>query len=135
MPFPASKKMLKYLLAYHVVPDITFHSDFIHNNTKLDSFKISKEVDIVVNGAKSNVTNYVLPTLLATSGVNPNATLSVKVVEYQRFGKGPIVREIAIAQNHHPEEEHSSPVKVWKADGVARGGAIHVSSSLCSPLS
>lgn len=72
------------------------------------------------------MTSYKFPTLLATSGTNENGTVEIDVVSFRRFGKGPILREILIRQAHK-EDERMGPVKVWKADAVARHGAIHVS--------
>ena len=52
--------------------------------------------------------------------------MKVEVIEYRRYGQGPLVRDILIAQAH-PEDRKKGPVRVFKADAVARFGAIHVS--------
>lgn len=127
-PFPISRKVLKYVLAYHVVPDITFHSDFIHNSTDLDAFKTAESF-----AEDKNTTTYRLPTLLSKSGVNPNATLTVDVVSYRRFGSGPVRREVLVKQPRDEHHNQVAPVSVYKADGVARGGAIHSVNSILRP--
>ncbi|KAK4047025.1 hypothetical protein OIO90_006346 [Microbotryomycetes sp. JL221] len=48
LPFPLSKRILKYILSYHVVPDIAFFSDHIQNDTKLESAVVAREVDVEV---------------------------------------------------------------------------------------
>ena len=51
-PFPFAKKVLKYVIAGHVVPDTVFFSDFLKNDTgsssSIDKFFVSQEVDVQV---------------------------------------------------------------------------------------
>lgn len=109
-------------------------------------------------GGRANVTRYVLPTLLSTSGQNVNATLKVAVYSYRIRDQGPIRRAVVVLPHHKEEYGQSSvengndrkeyrgrkchekrdgdhsgeghegpqPVRVFKADAVARNGAIHV---------
>lgn len=73
-------------------------------------------------GCKAKVTRHVLPTLLGSA---KNESLAVNVYEYRLgFGKGPLVRRLAVG--HVGQEEHDYS-KVWIGDGVAWGGAVHVS--------
>lgn len=212
-PFPLSKRVLKYVLSYHVVPDVIFHSDY---NTISDKYKVSEEIDVPYHhqeehhhdfsaswnlptkmptpppmnswwpltpsgpkrpqhnreggedhheGGRANVTRYVLPTLLSASGQNVNATLKVAVYSYRVRGQGPIRRAVVVLPHHKEEYGKSSvengndrkeyrgrkchekrdgehegphPVRVFKADAVARNGAIHVSHAhilISSPTS
>lgn len=124
-PFLVSRRVLKYVLAYHIVPDLSFYTDFISNSSSVYQIG-SSTFD------QSNVTHYELPTLLSKSGVNKNATLLVDVVSYKSLGgRGPIRRDI-IVRPHEVEDRpdassmDASPVRVYKADLVARHGAIHV---------
>ncbi|KAM0787737.1 hypothetical protein ACM66B_003794 [Microbotryomycetes sp. NB124-2] len=48
LPFPFSKAVLKYILSYHVVPDIAFFSDHVQNDTKLASGVKAVETDVPV---------------------------------------------------------------------------------------
>ncbi|GAA5999059.1 fasciclin domain-containing protein [Rhodotorula paludigena] len=125
-PLPFAKKVLKYLLAYHVVPDITFYSDFFKNDTAVQQYRVKEEIDVEVPHAwlspahegphppphtpepphvpRANVTHYVLPTLL--THFNANATLKIGVVSYRILGKGPIRREILVFPTHGPDHHH-----------------------------
>ncbi|GAA5907633.1 uncharacterized protein JCM6883_001841 [Sporobolomyces salmoneus] len=50
-PFPFAKKVLKYIIAGHVVPDIVFFSDFLKNDTSsstISKFQVSHEEDVSV---------------------------------------------------------------------------------------
>lgn len=50
-PFPFAKKVLKYIIAGHVVPDVVFFSDFLKNDTSASSvakFQVSHEEDVSV---------------------------------------------------------------------------------------
>lgn len=42
-PFPLSKKILKYILSYHLVPDVAFYSDYINNQTSTDDGEFSSQ--------------------------------------------------------------------------------------------
>ncbi|KAK4698704.1 hypothetical protein P7C70_g7564, partial [Phenoliferia sp. Uapishka_3] len=182
-PFPLSKKILKYIISYHVVPDIAFYSDYIHNASSLAPYLLSTEIDVEVDSLllaesstesvgdvatwpslpnpnvplpdspvahhppthKANVTHYILPTLLSTSGVNPNATLKVDVVSYRLFGHGPVRSVVVVlphhehehaktgCKHHHEKKDGPKPVKVWKKDVPARNGAIHIVNELLRP--
>lgn len=71
---------------------------------------------------KAKVTRHVLPTLLGSA---KNESLAVNVYEYRLgFGKGPLVRRITAG--HVGQEEHDYS-KAFISDGVAWGGAVHVS--------
>ncbi|GAA5829746.1 hypothetical protein JCM3766R1_001290 [Sporobolomyces carnicolor] len=50
-PYPFAKKVLKYIIAGHVVPDVVFFSDFLKNDTSSSSvakFQTSHEQDVAV---------------------------------------------------------------------------------------
>ncbi|GAA5966097.1 hypothetical protein JCM21900_006444 [Sporobolomyces salmonicolor] len=53
-PFPFSKKVLKYLLSYHIVPDLVFFSDYLKNDTdytglsEVEKYVASRETDVEV---------------------------------------------------------------------------------------
>ncbi|ORY92658.1 hypothetical protein BCR35DRAFT_298138 [Leucosporidium creatinivorum] len=51
-PFSLSRHALKYVLAYHIVPDLEFFTDFVRNDTKevrpSDAFIVKEEVDVEV---------------------------------------------------------------------------------------
>lgn len=71
---------------------------------------------------KAKVTRHVLPTLLGSA---KNESLAVNVYEYRLgFGKGPLVRRITAGHVGQDEHDYS---KVFISDGVAWGGAVHVS--------
>lgn len=73
-------------------------------------------------GCKAKVTRHVLPTLLGSA---KNESLAVNVYEYRLgFGKGPLVRRLAVGHVGQDEHDYS---KVFIGDGVAWGGAVHVS--------
>ncbi|KAI5480481.1 Fasciclin domain family protein [Pseudohyphozyma bogoriensis] len=184
-PLSISKKIIKYVLSYHIVPDITFFTDYVDNDTTSE-FLTRVETDVDVDPSwlaadeellssttssaiepqwekpqwppkmpphhpmpphpKVNISHYELPTLLVKSGVNPNGTLHVGVVSYRKLGHGPIHRTIVVfppAPHHAGGEEHTEcphkrppppkPVAVWKADVVARLGAIHPVNTLLRP--
>ncbi|KPV75495.1 uncharacterized protein RHOBADRAFT_53467 [Rhodotorula graminis WP1] len=130
-PFPFAKRVLKYLLGYHVVPDLVFFSDYVKNGSSADvvaQYAVKTEVDVEVpmtwlvpaeHGrfegpppyapehppyGRANVTHYVLPTLLTE--INPNATLKVAVISHRFLGKGPVRREIIIFPSLPPHHDH-----------------------------
>lgn len=51
-PLPFARKVLKYLLAYHVVPGVRFYSDFLHNDSSIASdaskYIVKEEIDVEV---------------------------------------------------------------------------------------
>ncbi|BGP08023.1 hypothetical protein JCM10049v2_003868 [Rhodotorula toruloides] len=48
-PLPFAKKVLKYLLSYHVVPGLRFYSDFLHNDSSIASeYVVKEEIDVEV---------------------------------------------------------------------------------------
>lgn len=50
-PFPLAKKVLKYITAAHIVPDVVFFSDFLKNDTSstsLAKFETTREENVVV---------------------------------------------------------------------------------------
>lgn len=138
-PFPISKKVLGYLLSYHVVPGVTFYSDFYKTDKSLTAaaLEVSEEIDVQVPldllydgphppphfpghtpSQRGNITHYKLPTLLTEK--NENATLRVDVISYRFAGKGPIRRSIIVLPAHHehhhdgdhehkPERLHGGP--------------------------
>lgn len=123
-PFLISRRVLKYILAYHIVPNVSFFSDYSSNSTALAPYKIGQSFNL-----DSNITHYELPTLLSASGYNDNATLLVDVISYKSLGgKGPIKRDVIILPHKGEENDRkdSKVVAVWKADAPARHGAIHV---------
>lgn len=140
-PFPISRSALKYVLSYHVVPDIAFFSDFVRNDTTkaAEAHVVSSEIDTAiphdwiteVSPQRGNVTHYRLPTLLSTSEHgNPNATLRVVTIEYRYLGHGPLKRAVVVLphESHNEHEKMAArPVKVFKTDVPARNGAIQVS--------
>ena len=72
----------------------------------------------------AKVTKYELPTFLGSA---QNESLAVNVYQYRvAFGKGPSVKSITVG--HVGQDEHEY-VKVLVGDGVAWGGAVHVSIS------
>lgn len=74
---------------------------------------------------KAKVTRHVLPTLLGSA---KNESLAVNVYEYRLgFGKGPLVRRLTVGHVGQDEHDYS---KVFIGDGVAWGGAVHVSTAL-----
>lgn len=74
------------------------------------------------HGPEGHVHKFELPTLL---GSEKNESLSVHVYEYRLgFGKGPKTRAIAVGNPYQDEHEY---VKAVISDGVAWGGAVHVS--------
>ncbi|GAA5989620.1 hypothetical protein JCM10908_000556 [Rhodotorula pacifica] len=144
-PFPISQKVLKYLLAYHVVPGVTFYSDFYKNNSSIAGAALSvrEEVDVEIAidlplegphppppphwpghepSQRGNITHYVLPTLLTES--NKNATLRVDVISYRFAGKGPIRRSIVVLPAHHPHHHHDEHDKE-RFGGGPRDGPLH----------
>lgn len=77
------------------------------------------------HGPEGHVHKFELPTLL---GSQKNESLSVHVYEYRLgFGKGPKTRAIAVGNTEQDEHEY---VKAVVSDGVAWGGAVHVSGRL-----
>ncbi|GAA5824287.1 hypothetical protein JCM11251_001597 [Rhodosporidiobolus azoricus] len=129
-PFPFAKKVLKYILGYHIVPGVTFFSDHFENQTALEQYVVKRETNVRVPSEflydnppegllphwpqpphapehpphdKVNVTHYVLPTLI--TGFSPNATIKAAVFEYRVFGFGPRRRSIVIFPSH-PHEKH-----------------------------
>lgn len=77
------------------------------------------------------MTHYRLPTLLSKSGENDQANLLVDVVSFRRNNKGPIEREVIVVPHEGSaggggDEKEAEPVQVWRADAVARQGAVHV---------
>lgn len=154
---PFGKQYLKKLLQFHVVPQQIFHSDYYLNATRGSKGEVesleAEEVDMPKSHifekeyeptsladmphfprppmpkrpsgdkCKAKVTRHVLPTLLGSA---KNESLAVNVYEYRLgFGKGPLVRRLAVG--HVGQEEHDYS-KVFIGDGVAWGGAVHVSS-------
>ncbi|KAM0756109.1 hypothetical protein T439DRAFT_320800 [Meredithblackwellia eburnea MCA 4105] len=194
-PLPIASKILKYVLAYHVVPDLAFFSDYIWNSTasaQVEQYKTEEmEIDLdeyewtesVLEDDepemmerdglplpnlpkpklpdmpskppshppppphhrphKFNVSKYHLPTLLVTSGVNPNATLEVHVVSFRGgFGRGPLKRVVLVIPSAHAHGEESGhhskgrgrkPVRVWLKDVPARNGAVQVVGEILRP--
>ncbi|GAA5822561.1 hypothetical protein JCM3770_006312 [Rhodotorula araucariae] len=151
-PFPFAKKVLKYLLGYHVVPDITFFSDFIKNGSSeaVEQFFVREEIDveiplswIVRDGGehphppphvpehppfpRANITHYVLPTLL--THFSPNATLKVGVISHRLFGKGPIRREIIVFPSvpppHHSHDDEARIARGYRKLGEHDGHPPH----------
>ncbi|BGP24601.1 flocculin [Rhodotorula toruloides] len=51
-PLPFAKKVLKYLLSYHVAPGVRFYSDFLHNDSSIASdahkYIVKEEIDVEV---------------------------------------------------------------------------------------
>ncbi|GAA5896936.1 hypothetical protein JCM8208_006117 [Rhodotorula glutinis] len=50
-PFPFAKRALKYLLGYHVVPDLVFFTDYVKNGSSADvvaQYAVKTEVDVEV---------------------------------------------------------------------------------------
>ncbi|KAL8292754.1 hypothetical protein RQP46_001366 [Phenoliferia psychrophenolica] len=50
-PFPLSKKILKAILSYHVVPNVSFYSDYLYNSSALAPFVTGTEFDVEVNAS------------------------------------------------------------------------------------
>ncbi|GAA5869609.1 hypothetical protein JCM8547_005085 [Rhodosporidiobolus lusitaniae] len=139
-PLPIAKAALKYILGGHIVPGISFYSDFFHNGTeheKVQQYVSHREQNVEVpleflidplEGPphepphhpphvpehpphhKVNVTHYVLPTLL--THFSPNATIKAAVFEFRLFGFGPKRRSIVIFPSHGPPKEHERGEKV-----------------------
>ncbi|GAA5978281.1 hypothetical protein JCM11641_001158 [Rhodosporidiobolus odoratus] len=119
-PIPFAKKVLKYVLGYHIVP-VTFFSDYFHDGSAAAEYVVKREVDVevpielLVDGPhdpphapehpphqKVNVTHYVLPTLL--THFSPNATIKAAVFEYRLFGFGPQRRSIVVFPSLPPKK-------------------------------
>lgn len=79
----------------------------------------------VGRSAECEVEKYVLPTLL---GKEKNETLAVNVYTYREGlgGKGPLKKRVTVGNLEQEEKEY---VSVAITDGVAWGGAIHVSGT------
>lgn len=118
-PFPFATKVLKYLLGYHVVPDLVFFTDFVKNGSDaatVAKFLVKEEVDVEVPmswlmPAPSSEGPHPHPHppphapehppygranvthyVLPTllTEINPNATLKVAVISHRFLGKGPL---------------------------------------------
>ncbi|BGP39963.1 hypothetical protein JCM10450v2_003943 [Rhodotorula kratochvilovae] len=151
-PFPFAKKVLKYLLGYHIVPDIAFFSDYIKNGSSeaVAKYLVKEEIDVEVPLSwivpqhegrhphppphapehppfpRANITHYVLPTLL--THFSPNATLKVGVISHRLFGKGPIRRSIIVFPSHpppHHDHDHDEKDRVARAYRKLTGGDEH----------
>ncbi|KAH8108492.1 FAS1 domain-containing protein [Phellopilus nigrolimitatus] len=128
---PFGKRALKKILQYHVVPNVTLHSGWLHTSVIASSLQKSfrpkphlpKRPTHAPHAKPEFIANYTLPTALA------NHTLNVLVVRLpirlpfprhsQRIGH--VTRMILNGQ----------PVKLH--DGVALNGAIHIIDRLLSP--
>ena len=153
---PFGKRVLKKVLAYHIVPQHLFHTDYQLDATRdISLAPIAPQMTTVSDVPKwlaeaseassldddsltsaggfprklfgrpghVSVAKYELPTLLGSA---KNESLAVNVYKYRiGFGKGPEVRRLSVGHVGQDEHDH---VKVIVNDGVAWGGAVHVSS-------
>ncbi|CAH7678721.1 hypothetical protein PPACK8108_LOCUS13180 [Phakopsora pachyrhizi] len=150
---PLGAHVLRYVLSYHIVPDIIWHSDHIDNVTDVKAVMERYESEIELpeeyeryiltrdntfrsrfgrpDHGKVNVVKYSLPTLL---GSRKNETL-------KSCCGGPINRRVFVENGVHPPHKEGSPedhhrtIPVILPDGVAWGGAVHtIPKLICPPV-
>ncbi|MBW0487225.1 hypothetical protein O181_026940 [Austropuccinia psidii MF-1] len=149
---PFGARILRYILAYHLVPDVIWHTDHIDNITDHKSIitRYESGLDIAAEwpgvpsnprglppllpnpSNKVNITEFSLPTLL---GSRKNESLEISLVEFKPPGSLFASRRVFIKQ-HGPEKssfppKNALPVRI--ADVTAWGGAIHVVPQLIRP--
>lgn len=143
---------MKAILSYHIVPDVSFFSDFISDPSKV-SFTEESVNELPVD-TETSYSEYIEAGLLpAAHGLIKHLPMDlpgpgeikvkhyylttlfndtkvpVDVYESRRglFGKGPVKRDIWVGQEGPVP---GSRVHVAVADGVAFKGAVHVSGTL-----
>lgn len=154
---PFGYHVLKYILSYHVVPDIIWHSDHVDNVTDRNlritnqqvgvdfpdeytqsSYLDHAQIDLHPHAPKPlhpkvDKTDISLPTLL---GSRKNETLNLCLVEFKSPAKGHLVRRVYVKQpapkkGTHEAKCHDIPVII--SDIPAWGGAVHVVPSIIHP--
>ncbi|KAH9449518.1 hypothetical protein Pst134EB_020345 [Puccinia striiformis f. sp. tritici] len=148
---PFGQHILRYVLSYHIVPDVIWNTDHCERthagipSVSCDCDLDSKTYEIDQSSAphghhpfpplpgKVNVTEFSLGTLL---GSRKNESLPITLVKFRHLGKGPITRRVYIRLNREehnfgPPDKHAIPVVI--ADGVAWGGALHMIPKLIHP--
>lgn len=153
---PLGKSVLRYILSYHIVPDIVWYSDHTDNVTSSKSIitRQHTQVDYPASAPqllsppehslwhphspkpldkKVNITEFSLPTLL---GSGQNETLKLCVVKFKNHVNGHVERKVLIKPAHLPESNDAfkpQDIPVIVADAPAWGGAVHVIPSLIHP--
>lgn len=153
---PFGFHILRYILSFHIVPDIIWNTDHCERTKvstssagaggaeacTLDSHTYEQDEFTGPIGlhpfpptpGKVNVTEFSLGTLL---GSRKNESLPLTLVKFRHLGKGPIIRRVYVrptGEKEHlsgPPDKHAIPVVV--ADGVAWGGALHMIPKLVHP--
>nr|AGT80106.1 fasciclin [Hemileia vastatrix] len=129
---PFGARVLRYVLSYHISPDVIWYTDH-EDKTGIslqdkETTTLVSEYMIQINDDQSiedslytkgfprlshrfspkihsnvNITHYSLPTLLGSAS---NQTLNFQVVQYRLFhGHGPIVRRVVIKSPCHPSSK------------------------------
>lgn len=153
---PFGEHILRYVLSYHVVPNLIWHTDYCERTEQGKAYECNLNytssqgarfppsgVPMTPGGfpgfpqppitGKVNVTDLTLPTLL---GSRQNESLPLSLIEFRHFGKGPIVRHLLIKQKYQNsvyDKPDKNSIPVVFADGVAWGGALHLIPSLIHP--
>ncbi|GAA5910753.1 hypothetical protein JCM6882_002070 [Rhodosporidiobolus microsporus] len=132
-PFPFAKKVLKYILGYHIVPGITFFSDHFKNASSeaaVEQYVVKRETNVEVPSEflfdgpppRGPPPHWPKPPhapehpphdkvnvthyVLPTliSHFSPNATIKAAVFEFRLFGFGPKRRSIVVFPSLPPKK-------------------------------
>ncbi|SCZ98712.1 BZ3500_MvSof-1268-A1-R1_Chr3-1g05569 [Microbotryum saponariae] len=132
-PFPISKRVLKYILSYHVVPDVVFYSDFVRGarpSAGLDRFIVSEshDVDVPLEWVMDEPRHWIAP----RSDVNALPDLPKfpfpKMPEHRgppgAPGRGPLPPPRRGGEHddpHHPPPHHKASVTRYELPTLLTG--------------